>query len=46
VATRIYDPIRKDTFAALGLDALSPTTIGAAHFFQRLTGQRPPGEEF
>jgi len=45
VVTRIYDPIRKDTFAALGLDALSPTTIGASHFFLRLTGHRPPGEE-
>jgi trk system potassium uptake protein TrkA len=45
VVTRIYDPIRKDTFAMLGLDALSPTVIGAAHFFDRLTGKKPPGEE-
>jgi trk system potassium uptake protein len=45
VVTRIYDPIRKDTFAALGLDALSPTTIGAAHFYTRLTGEKPAGEE-
>ena len=29
VVTRIYDPIRSDTFAALGLDAISPTVIGA-----------------
>ena len=45
VVTRIYDPIRKDTFAALGLDAISPTVIGAAHLFLRLTGERPDGEE-
>ena len=45
VVTRIYDPIRKDTFSELGLDAISPTTIGAAHFYSRLTGERPPGEE-
>ncbi len=45
VVTRIYDPIRKETFAELGLDTLSPTTIGAAHFYKRLTGKLPPGEE-
>jgi trk system potassium uptake protein TrkA len=45
VVTRIYDPIRKDTFAMLGLDAISPTVIGAAHFFVRLTGKQVPGEE-
>jgi trk system potassium uptake protein TrkA len=45
VVTRIYDPIRKETFAQLGLDAISPTTIGAAHFYVRLTGDKPPGEE-
>jgi trk system potassium uptake protein len=45
VVTRIYDPIRKDTFATLGLDAISPTVIGAAHFFARLTGEQPAGEE-
>jgi trk system potassium uptake protein TrkA len=45
VVTRIYDPIRKDTFQTLGLDAISPTVIGAAHFFVRLTGNPPPGEE-
>ncbi len=45
VVTRIYDPIRKDTFVALGLDALSPTIIGAAHFYARLTGHPPPGDE-
>jgi trk system potassium uptake protein TrkA len=45
VVTRIYDPIRKETYATLGLDAISPTVIGAAHFFQHLTGEKPAGEE-
>ena len=45
VITRIYDPIRKDTFATLGLDALSPTVIGAAHFYTHITGDRPDGDE-
>jgi len=39
VVTRIYDPIRTDTFRALGLDAISPTVIGAQVFFDRLTGE-------
>ncbi len=39
VVTRIYDPIRTDTFKALGLDAISPTVIGAQVFFSRLTGE-------
>jgi trk system potassium uptake protein TrkA len=38
VVTRIYDPIRTDTFRALGLDAISPTVIGAKVFFETLTG--------
>jgi trk system potassium uptake protein TrkA len=38
VVTRIYDPIRQDTFKALGLDAVSPTVIGAEVFFGMLTG--------
>jgi trk system potassium uptake protein len=37
VVTRIYDPIRQDTFKALGLDAVSPTVIGAQVFFDMLT---------
>lgn len=43
VVTRIYDPIRQDTFKALGLDAVSPTVIGAQVFFGMLTGD--PGQE-
>lgn len=38
VVTRIYDPIRQDTFKALGLDAISPTVIGAQVFYSMLTG--------
>ena len=39
VVTRIYDPIRQDTYQALGLDAISPTVIGAQVFFNMLTGE-------
>src|ERR1051325_3284308 len=42
VVTRIYDPLRSDTFAALGLRALSPTIIGANAFFEELTGEPAP----
>ncbi|MBV9547399.1 MAG: TrkA family potassium uptake protein [Chloroflexi bacterium] len=44
VVTRIYDPLRSDTFSDLGLRAISPTIIGANAFFEELTGQTaPPG---
>src|SRR5438045_3235793 len=39
VVTRIYDPLRSDTFAALGLQAISPTIIGAQAFYDELTGE-------
>ena len=42
VVTRIYDPIRQDTFKALGLDAISPTVIGARVFYSMLTGEDSP----
>jgi len=42
VVTRIYDPLRSDTFAALGLRAISPTIIGANAFFEELTGEQAP----
>ena len=45
VVTRIYDPIRKETYNTLGLEAISPTIIGAAHFFSHITGRKAPGEE-
>lgn len=41
VVTRIYDPIRSDTFSELGLHAISPTVLGANAFFQALTGEAP-----
>ncbi len=39
VVTRIYDPIRTGTFKALGLDAISPTVIGAKVFYSMLTNE-------
>lgn len=36
VVTRIYDPIRSDTYQALGIDAVSPTVIGAQSLYERL----------
>ena len=39
VVTRIYDPLRSDTFTTLGLRAISPTIIGANAFYEELTGQ-------
>ena len=39
VVTRIYDPLRSDTFAELGLRAIRPTIIGASKFYEELTGQ-------
>lgn len=39
VVTRVYDPLRSDTFAALGLRAISPTVLGANKFYEELTGQ-------
>jgi trk system potassium uptake protein TrkA len=38
VVTRIYDPIRQDTYAALGLEAISPTVLGANAFMDALLG--------
>lgn len=45
VVTRIYDPIRMETFQLLGLDAISPTTIGAAALYSRVIGEQPPDEQ-
>ncbi len=36
VVTRIYDPIREDTYRALGLDTICPTTIGAKRFLDAI----------
>ena len=42
VVTRIYDPLRSDTFSALGLHAISPTVLGANAFYEQLTGEAMP----
>jgi trk system potassium uptake protein TrkA len=44
VVTRIYDPIRSDTFAELGLHAISPTVLGAKAFYDALTGEQPAAD--
>ncbi len=36
VVTRIYDPIREETYRTLGLDTICPTSIGARLFKERL----------
>jgi trk system potassium uptake protein TrkA len=36
VVTRIYDPIRQDTYAGLGLEGISPTVIGASALLDAL----------
>jgi len=38
IMCRIYDPLRRDLFANLGLDAISPTTIFAEMFRKKLLG--------
>ena len=38
VLCRIYDPLRRDLFSRLGLEALSPTVIFAQMFRERLIG--------
>jgi trk system potassium uptake protein len=38
VVTRIYDPIRQDTYAELGLETISPTVLGAAAFMETILG--------
>ncbi|HLH21484.1 MAG TPA: TrkA family potassium uptake protein [Chloroflexota bacterium] len=39
VVTRIYDPIRQDTYAELGLETVSPTVLGAAALLSAITDQ-------
>jgi trk system potassium uptake protein TrkA len=41
VVCRIYDPIRQSTYNELGLDTISPTTVGAQMMFEALTGDKP-----
>jgi trk system potassium uptake protein TrkA len=40
VVTRIYDPIRSDTYQTLGIDAVSPTVIGAQSLYDRLMAEK------
>ncbi|MFN0070133.1 MAG: potassium channel family protein [Chloroflexota bacterium] len=40
VVTRIYDPIRSETYQTLGIDAVSPTVIGAASLYDRLVAEK------
>lgn len=44
VICRIYDPIRQETYNALGLESISPTIIGAKLMRDALTSssERPP----
>ncbi len=39
VITRIYDPVREDTYRALGLETICPTTIGALTIKRALEGK-------
>jgi len=39
VVTRIYDPIRQDTYAALGLRTISPTVLGAEALLRELLAE-------
>jgi trk system potassium uptake protein TrkA len=36
VVTRIYDPLRQETFEMLGIEAISPTVLGADKFLDIL----------
>ena len=38
VVCRIYDPLRRDTYSNLGLEALSPTTVFAKMLKEKLEG--------
>lgn len=39
VITRIYDPVRQDTYHAIGLETICPTTIGALTIKNALEGK-------
>lgn len=38
VLCRIYDPLRQEIYQALGIDAISPTTITAEILYKKLVG--------
>ncbi|HZT08209.1 MAG TPA: TrkA family potassium uptake protein [Chloroflexota bacterium] len=41
VVTRIYDPLRQETYEMLGIQAISPTVIGADRFLEILDPSLP-----
>ncbi len=43
VVVRIYDPVREDTYHALGLETICPTTIGAMTIKNVLEGRPVEG---
>lgn len=44
VVTRIYDPLRQETFEMLGIEAVSPTVVGADKFLEIIApGALEPG---
>lgn len=45
VVSRIYDPLRQETFEMLGIETLSPTVISADAFLSRLDAGYLPGAE-
>lgn len=42
IVTRIYDPLREEAYHDLGLDTISPTTLGAELIEQMLATAAPP----
>jgi trk system potassium uptake protein TrkA len=44
VVTRIYDPLRQETFEMLGIQAISPTVIGADKFLDILDPAAKTGQ--
>lgn len=43
VITRIYDPVRQDTYRGLGLETICPTILGAQSIKNALEGKQVPG---
>jgi len=45
VVTRIYDPLRQETFELLGIEAISPTVLGAERILEIVDPRRGEGAE-
>jgi len=45
VLCRTYDPLRRELFASLGIEAFSPTTIFAQMIKEQLLEEKPKGEK-